>query len=150
MSLVTGWGTCVAGALIGATVLLGGAGEARADFKICNRTASHVGIAIGYKDAAGWKTEGWWNMAPGACDIVLSGQLVSRYYYIYATDYDVGGEWGGRATMCTKDKVFTIRGIEDCKARGLTPTGFFEIDTGQSNTWTVQLTEPSQQGTGGQ
>ena len=44
--------------------------------------------------------------------------------------------------MCTQEKTFTIKGIEDCLKRGFERTGFFEIDTGEQRTWTVQLTEP--------
>ena len=69
--------------------------------------------------------------------------LVARFYYVYAIDYDRGGEWGGKTFMCTRDKEFTIRGIEDCLARGFDRTGFFEIDTGEQKSWTVQLTDPS-------
>ena len=61
---------------------------------------------------------------------------------MYAIDYDHGGEWGGKAFMCTREKEFTIRGIDDCLARGYDRTGFFEIDTGEQGSWTVQLTEP--------
>ena len=43
--------------------------------------------------------------------------------------------------MCSRDKEFTIRGIEDCLARGYDRTGFFEVDTGEQRAWTVQLTE---------
>ena len=43
--------------------------------------------------------------------------------------------------MCTRDKEFTIRGTEDCLARGFDRTGFFEVDTGEQPSWTVQLTE---------
>ena len=43
--------------------------------------------------------------------------------------------------MCTRDKEFTIRGTGDCLARGFDRTGFFEVDTGEQQTWTVQLTE---------
>ncbi len=57
---------------------------------------------------------------------LLRGELVARYYYIYAIDYDRGGEWSGHAYMCTRDKEFTIRGTEDCLARGYDKTGFFE------------------------
>ena len=35
---------------------------AAADFRLCNNTGSRVGIALGYKDAQGWTTEGWWNL----------------------------------------------------------------------------------------
>jgi uncharacterized membrane protein len=118
---------------------------AAADFRLCNNTASRVGIAIGYKDAEGWTTEGWWNLPARTCETVLKGTLVARYYYVYAIDYDHGGEWMGQAYMCTRDKEFTIRGIGDCLARGYDRTGFFEVDTGEQRTWTVQLTESSEQ-----
>ena len=74
-----------------------------------------------------------------------AGQLVARFYYVYAVDYDRGGEWSGKAFMCTRDKEFTIRGIEDCLARGYDRTGFFEVDTGEQRSWTVQLTESTEQ-----
>lgn len=123
--------------------------EAKADLRLCNKTESKVGVAIGYKDKTDWVTEGWWNLGPNSCEVLVPGALVSRFYYIYAVDYDQFGEWGGRAYMCTREKEFTIRGIEDCVARGHERTGFFEIDTGEQSNWTVQLTEPVQQGTGG-
>jgi Protein of unknown function (DUF1036) len=66
-------------------------------------------------------------------------------YYVYAIDYDRGGEWMGQAVMCTRDKEYTIRGIGDCLARGYDRTGFFEVDTAGQRAWTVQLTESSKQ-----
>jgi len=114
---------------------------AAADFRICNVTKSRVGIALGYKDNDGWATEGWWNLTAGNCETLLRGTLAARFYYIYAVDYDRGGEWSGQAFMCTRDKEFTIRGTGDCLARGFDRTGFFEVDTGEQQTWTVQLTE---------
>lgn len=126
-------------------MLLSGAGPAAADFRLCNNTGSRVGVAVGYKDAEGWATEGWWNLSSRSCETVIRGQLASRFYYIYAVDYDRGGEWSGKAFMCTRDKEFTIRGIEDCLARGFDRTGFFEVDTGEQRSWTVQLTESAEQ-----
>jgi len=118
---------------------------AAADFRLCNNTASRVGVAVGYKDADGWTTEGWWNLPSRTCETVLKGNLVARFYYVYAIDYDRGGEWMGPSYMCTRDKEFTIRGIGDCLARGFERTGFFEVDTGEQRAWTVQLTETSEQ-----
>jgi uncharacterized membrane protein len=132
----------------GAVVLLVLAASARpaaADFRLCNNTPSRVGVAIGYKDAEGWTTEGWWNLPSRTCETVLKGNLVARYYYVYAIDYDRGGEWTGRAYMCTRDREFTIRGIGDCLAHGYDRTGFFEVDTGDQRAWTVQLTESAEQ-----
>jgi uncharacterized membrane protein len=119
--------------------------RAVADFRLCNNTGSRVGIAIGYKDAEGWTTEGWWNLSARTCETLVKGQLVARFYYVYAVDYDRGGEWSGKAFMCTRDKEFTIRGIEDCLARGFDRTGFFEVDTSEQRSWTVQLTESTEQ-----
>lgn len=133
----------------GAATLLSAAlawsGPAWADFRLCNNTSSRVGVAIGYKDQDGWATEGWWNLSPRNCETLMRGTLVARYYYVYAVDYDRGGEWSGQAFMCTRDKEFTVRGTEDCLARGYDRTGFFEVDTGEQQTWTVQLTETSEQ-----
>jgi hypothetical protein len=47
--------------------------------------------------------------------------------------------------MCTRDKEFTIRGTEDCLARGFERAGFFEVDTGEQRSWTVQLTDSTDQ-----
>jgi uncharacterized membrane protein len=133
------------GALLALGVLCLWAGPAAADFRLCNNTASRVGIALGYKDAEGWTTEGWWNVSSRSCETLLKGTLVARYYYIYALDYDRGGEWSGQAYMCSRDKEFTIKGTENCLARGFDRTGFFEVDTGDQRAWTVQLTESNEQ-----
>jgi uncharacterized membrane protein len=121
------------------------AGPALADFRLCNNTANRVGISVGYKENEGWTTEGWWNIPARSCETVLRGALVARFYYIYAVDYDRGGEWSGQAFMCTREKEFTIRGTDDCLARGYDRTGFFEVDTGDQPSWTVQLTESADQ-----
>jgi uncharacterized membrane protein len=118
---------------------------AAADFRICNNTGSRVGVALGYKDTEHWTTEGWWNLSARTCETILRGTLAARYYYVYAVDYDRSGEWAGRAYMCTREKEFTIRGTEDCLARGYDRTGFFEVDTGEQPSWTVQLTDSADQ-----
>ena len=112
---------------------------AKADLKLCNNTTNRVGVALGYKDQQGWASEGWWNIGANACETLLKGPLIARYYYIFAVDYDKGGSWGGKAMMCTRDKLFTIRGIKDCVTRGYQKTGFFEVDTNEEVDWTVQL-----------
>src|SRR3954467_5922445 len=135
------------GALLGcalAGVIVLAPQPAAADFRLCNNTTSRVGISLGYKENDGWSTEGWWNLPPRTCETLMRGPLVARYYYIYAVDYDRNGEWSGQAYMCTRDKEFTIRGTEDCLARGFDRTGFFEVDTGEQPSWTVQLTESAE------
>ncbi len=117
--------------------------DARADFRICNNSASRISISLSYTDGTNWTTEGWWNLKPNACEPLLRGPLAAQYYYVYAMD-EQGGEWKGKAFMCTLDREFKIDGREDCYARGYDRTGFFEIDTGKdAKNWTVQLTDPS-------
>lgn len=120
--------------------------QSRADLRLCNITESRVGVSVGYRDAGGWVTEGWWNLAARGCETLLIGELAARFYYVYAVDYDRGGDWSGRSLMCTRDREFTIRGVEDCLARGFDRSGFFEIDTGEQKSWTIQLTDPGRAG----
>jgi len=144
-ALLRSAGPGAAAAVLMLAFALACAAPAHADFRLCNNTSGRVGVAIGYKDSEGWATEGWWNLPSRSCETLLRGTLVARYYYIYAVDYDRGGEWSGQAFMCTRDKEFTIRGTDDCLARGYDRTGFFEVDTGEQQTWTVQLTDSSEQ-----
>ncbi len=135
--------------LVGAAVVSAPT-EARAELRLCNKTPVQIGIAIGYKNHDDWVSEGWWNLEADSCQVVVDGPLPSRYYYLYALDYEDGGAWGGTAYMCTRDKEFTIEGTSDCVARGYERRGFVEVDTGDKLSWTVQLTERPKVGIGGQ
>ena len=131
-----------------ASAFLALAAPASADLRLCNTTTGRIGVAIGYKETAtSWATEGWWNIAGQTCETLYKGALSSRYYYVHAIDYDRGGDWAGQSFMCTADKSFTIKGVQDCPKRGYTSTGFFEVDTGgNSKDWTIRLTDPGEAG----
>lgn len=129
-----------------ATLILSLTVEARADLKLCNSTSSRVGVSIGYQDATGWATEGWWNIASQTCETLLKGPVPSRFIYVHAVDYDRGGEWVGGNYMCTEDASFAIRGVQNCGERGYKRTGFFEVDTGDAKEWTIRLTDPDEGG----
>ncbi len=124
--------------------LFGFAAPAQADFRLCNNATSRVSVALAYTDGQGWVTEGWWNLKQSACETLLRGPLAAQFYYVYAMD-ERGGEWKGKAYMCTRDREFRIEGRENCLVRGYDRTGFFEIDTGKdAKNWTVQLTDSNQ------
>lgn len=114
---------------------------AHAELKLCNSTSSRIGVAIGYKDKEGWTSEGWWNVDSQSCALLIQDKLRARFYYVYAFDYDKGGEWGGAIPMCTNDVEFTIKGIDNCEGRGFKKSGFFEVDTQEQTDWTVKLTD---------
>lgn len=131
---------------LGLALCLPGAHDARADLKLCNSTSSRIGVAVGYQDNTGWATEGWWNIASQTCETLLKGAVPSRFIYVHAVDYDRGGEWAGTNFMCTHEKSFAIRGVQECQKRGYKRTGFFEVDTGEAKDWTVRLTDPDGSG----
>lgn len=113
-------------ALIGAAAL-----PARAELIVCNETAARHSVAIAYADGPVWVSEGWWNIAAGACKTVVSGALRNRYYYYRATA--PGRRFDGeRYFFCVQPEVFTIRGDKDCEARGYARAEFRSIDTGPS------------------
>ena len=119
---------------------------ARADFRLCNNTATRASIALAYTDGQRWVSEGWWNLKANVCETLLKGPLAAQYYYVYGMD-EAGGEWKGKAFMCTRDREFKIDGRQDCFVRGFDRTGFFEVDTGKdAKNWTVQLTDPAKPG----
>ncbi len=117
---------------------------AHAELKLCNSTSSRIGVAIGYKDKDGWTSEGWWNVDCQSCALLIQDKLRARFYYVYAFDYDKGGEWGGPIPMCTNDVEFTIKGIENCEGRAFKKSFFFEVDTQEQTDWTVKLTDQSE------
>lgn len=117
------------------------AAPALADLRVCNQTANPISVSLGYRAERGWQSEGWWIAPPEDCANVYQGDLNARYYYLFAADDLGGGAWQGEVFMCTQDETFTIFGVEDCLARGYERTGFFEVDTGERQNWTLQLTE---------
>lgn len=134
----------VFGAVLGAALAL--SAPARADFRVCNNTASRVSLAMAHTDGAAWVSEGWWNLKASTCETLLRGALAAEFYYVYGID-ESGGEWKGKAFMCTRDREFRIDGRQDCFVRGFDRTGFLEIDTGKdAKDWTVQLTDPGKPG----
>ncbi|WP_442953760.1 DUF1036 domain-containing protein [Pararhizobium sp.] len=117
------------------------AGEARADFRVCNGSQNLVGVAIGYRAKEGWITEGWWQVPATTCATLIEGELQSRYYYLYAEDAARGGRWKGDVNMCVAENEFKITGVQDCFARGFQRIGFKEYDTGRQGSWMVQLSD---------
>lgn len=122
--------------------------EALADFRVCNATQELVGVAIGYRARTGWITEGWWHVEPAACKTLIEGPLASRYYYVYAEDALRGGRWDGPISMCVAEREFKITGVNDCYARRYQRAGFREYDTGNQQSWMVQLVD-NESGTDG-
>ena len=131
--------------LAGAFLLCVGHG-ASASFKICNKTSARIGVAIGLdesKDATKPTvfSQGWFNIKPDTCEIILANELGAGPYFLHAIDYDRGGEWGGTTLMCVSDRDFDIAGVADCYARGFSRAGFRRIETNGQKQWNIDLTD---------
>lgn len=132
----------LAGFVLATTVFAGAmTSDAKADFRVCNGTNSMVGVAIGYRSAAGWTSEGWWRLDPTSCKALIEGQLTSRYYYLYAEDANGEARWAGDINLCVAENEFKIAGVSECFQRGYQRMGFREYDTGEQDSWMVQLTD---------
>jgi len=109
----------------------GFAGMAEAGLRVCNKTGLLQSVAIGYKGDTDWTSEGWWNIGPGDCATLVTGDLTKRYYYYYAESE--GREFQSQNyEFCTRDEEFTIVGDTDCEARGFDVERFREVDTGET------------------
>jgi len=115
---------------------------ALAGFEVCNKTDTKMNIAIGYDDDGTWTSEGWWVAEASECVEVISGDLTERYYYILVDSYDEEAVYDHRDRVfnfCVMDESFTIRGDEDCEARGYETRDFNEVDTGDSASYGIDL-----------
>jgi uncharacterized membrane protein len=120
------------------TVLLS-ARPASAQLRLCNRSSESVSMALAYHEDGEFVSRGWFVAAPGECTTVVGGALRNRYYYVRAEGSD-GTRWDGNHTFCVADVRFTHAGDTNCAADRMTPRTFFEIDTGNSSSWTQGLT----------
>lgn len=105
---------------------------ALAGLTFCNKADAIHSVSVAYKEGDVWRSEGWWNIAPGECKLVVGGDLKQRYYYYRATS---PGRTFEDATFhfCTLKEVFTILGEQgNCKPRGYASNGFRKLDTGAS------------------
>jgi uncharacterized membrane protein len=121
---------------------LGVAAPAQAKLRICNKTDIAALVALGRFDGKDWLSEGWWRVPPKSCADIVQGSLTSRYYYLRGVQEGVDGAWdSNRFSFCIARDNFTIKGRKECRERGYTPAGFFEIDTGDFPSWTHNLSD---------
>ncbi len=117
------------------------ASAARAELRVCNKTRNMVALAVGTFDGKDWSSRGWFYAAPKQCAVLIKGTLGSRYYYLHGVHLNVDGGWDGNRGFCVSTKNFAINGRTDCEARGYKRAGFFEIDTGEKESWTTNLSD---------
>ncbi len=113
---------------------------AQAAFAVCNQSFDVVNVAIGQFEDDDFVTRGWWTVGPNQCANVIREGLTSRYVYVFAQDVFGNEVLNGATPMCIGTNRFVIRGTEDCLIQGHLSVNFIEVDTQQTERWTLFLT----------
>ena len=114
---------------------------ARAELRVCNKTANMIALAVGTFEGKEWASRGWFYAPPKECVVVIKGTLSSRFYYLHGVHLSVDGGWEGNRGFCISPKNFAITGRTNCEQRGYQRAGFFEIDSGERESWTTFLSD---------
>ena len=113
---------------------------AHAAFAVCNQSFDVVNVAIGLYEDDGFVTRGWWTVGPNQCANAIRDSLTARYIYVFAQDVFGNEILNGSTPMCIGTRRFEITGTEDCLVRGYLSANFIEVDTQQTERWTLFLT----------
>ncbi len=114
----------------------------QAEFAVCNQSYDVINVAVGQYKRDIFETEGWWTVGPNQCANVIKEPLQARYIYVYAKDVFGQSVLNGSTPMCVDPQYFTISGVEDCLTRGYLEAQFLEVDTEQTERWTLFVTAP--------
>jgi uncharacterized membrane protein len=142
----------VMGSAIGILMLVALAwpSPARADFTVCNHTSSKVGVAVGYVNphVGGFVTEGWFNLTPGQCRMLVPSSATSDPHNYFYFARGGGLLWEGDVPFCIINKyAFELtQQPDDCTAGHSTGDrrGFYRVSS-QTGNITQHLTGGSGQ-----
>ncbi|MBS0470352.1 MAG: DUF1036 domain-containing protein [Proteobacteria bacterium] len=122
--------------------------SAQAAMTVCNRTSYVLYTAVGAGQKDGVQVQGWQRVIPGACRILLPGDLTASSYYLYARSSQAYSgtprAWGGDAALCVKSVNFSAKSSapdHNCPSDDFYPISFAAIDTHRLKSWTATLSE---------
>lgn len=113
---------------------------AYAEFTVCNQSFDIANLAMGQQLRGQFETRGWWKIGPNQCAQIIADPLVNRFVYVFATDVFGKELLAGSVPMCIAPDRFQIEGETECLARGYLEARFIEIDTQDTENWTLFLT----------
>ncbi|MGF1455905.1 MAG: DUF1036 domain-containing protein [Alphaproteobacteria bacterium] len=130
----------LAGALVTASLVLGGAAHAEAPLEICNRTELPTDCMVGLEAGGVVKVSGSYRIDAGQCKEFadIEGSMyyhcVQKQFNPEANRWLETGRWEGEQTFCVPQyqKSFSLAQVEritkDCEAHGYTSLGFEKED----------------------
>lgn len=80
----------------------------RAEFKVCNQSFDVLNLAFGQPSPRGFRTQGWWRVAPNQCATLIREDLSARFVYVFASDVFGKSVLPGAVTMCVAPRRFRI------------------------------------------
>ncbi len=120
---------------------------AHASYRYCNATSYSLDSAIGYETEAGWQSQGWFRLLPGACETVLQDSIDQETYFVFARSIDAhsGGTkyFSGSDRFCTAPGDFHVDGRTNCASRGFDNFDFTRVETRTGRDWTTTFSEPT-------
>ncbi|MCL1629182.1 DUF1036 domain-containing protein [Roseibaca sp. V10] len=126
---------------LSALAIMAATSPAFADFRLCNDSFDVLNVAVARDPGGGFRSEGWWTVAPNRCAVLLRGDIDARYLYLHAIDVFNQPVLDGTIPFCVAETGFSIQGEQDCWARGHIEAGFIEIDTLSATDWTAFVSE---------
>ncbi len=113
-----------------------------AEFAVCNQSFDVVNVAIGQYEEDAFVTRGWWTIGPNQCANVIRDELQARFIYVFAQDVFGKEILQGTKPLCLAPNRFVIRGETGCLLRGHLEALFLEVDTLETERWTLFLAPP--------
>ena len=130
---------------LGAVAALAGASTARAEYRACNETSHILEVAVGTISQAAVISRGWFDVAPGACRVILRAPLEDELtLFAYARSSGLYGAEGpafsGTTPFCIAEGEFLIEGSGMCRRRGFGHARFASVDF-DAPEWTTWFSE---------
>lgn len=113
---------------------------ATAGLRLCNQSFDVLNVAFAVPHEDGFRSQGWWRIAPSQCATLERAPLRSRFVYIFAADVFGSEVLFGSTPLCIAPRRFDISLQENCLTRGYLDARFLEVDTGEQADWTVFVT----------
>ena len=128
----------------GSTAGVAGAGASRptVDLRVCNNSGRGASVAVSYVEVGSSQfiNRGWYQVANGACEAIVSTDNANFYFYADATDGS-GRSWKGGHNLCVEypgPYTFHSTGETECASwqelRGFVP---FHAEEPGIWTWTL-------------
>lgn len=126
-----------------------GAGDASADYRLCNETSYVVNAAIGVETSGSVTTRGWFEILPGRCRVVVEGPLDAENYYFYSrvpSYYDIAvTRFESGVRLCVGSSDFLIPEARECDDPSNRTERFIEVQPkSDGDDWELALAEEAE------